>query len=734
MQARPSTHPSPELLRTLASSQFDPATVERVLSHLDACSDCRQTARSVLGEDAFQRLFSGRASAATAPSAFGPADTAGTGPAPAPPPVALPISAIFPELRDHPQYEVQRELGRGGMGVVYLARNKLMDRLEVLKVVGKQLLGQPGAAERFLREIRSAARLNHPNIVTAHSAFQAGELLVFAMEYVAGENLGQVVRAHGKLPVANACYYVQQVARGLQHAFEAGMVHRDIKPHNLILVRSAKKHMVKILDFGLAKATREGEEADRGLTGTGAMLGTPDYIAPEQTLDAARADIRADIYSLGCTLYFLLTGSPPFQAGSQYELLQAHHMKEPTPLNHLRSDVPPELAAVASKMMAKDPARRYQTPAEVVQALTPFLKPVARAQPADTDRGGRSTAAPRPAFPGTLIEGQATIDRAARAPKPTAAGPTRQSASLVNQPAAAPEAGWSLMADSTMAPKPPPANPPAAPMAQGTVIEGSVPVATGAQPANALQARPAGFKLPKKWLVVAGAGMAGLLLIVLLVVLVTRPGPGSDPGAEQAKQPKQSLHTVFIDEDFRTAFEKKLNLPEGWHDIPTNTCRIAQVHNQPCLEVDKSAIKDYDAHPLVTVNLPPVKLSGNFFIEGTCVIDEGQSLHFGSDGDNIGGPWLSVTIDYAGAVSFVRGFKDPPDVHQPPPSYKPGLPTKFLLTRKGDLVSVELNNEVAAAKHLGAVNHHSRLHVMLSAQRGGRGSRLYRLKVGTLPP
>src|SRR5205085_12473387 len=144
-----------------------------------------------------------------------------------------------------------------------------------------------------------------------YSALQAGELLVLAMEYVQGEDLAHFVRAHGRLPVANACYYVQQVALGLQHAFEKGMVHRDIKPQNLILAREGKKHVVKILDFGLAKASREGEEADRGLTGTGWMMGTPDYIAPEQALDAARADIRADIYSLGCTLYYLLSGNPP---------------------------------------------------------------------------------------------------------------------------------------------------------------------------------------------------------------------------------------------------------------------------------------------------------------------------------------------------------------------------------------------------------------------------------------
>src|SRR5215472_13106602 len=160
-----------------------------------------------------------------------------------------------------------------------------MARLEVLKVVTQRMLQRPGARHRFLREIRSAAQLNHPNVVSAYNAMQLGELLVFAMEYVPGEDLAQVVKNYGgPLPVLNACYYTQQVVLGLQAAFEKGMVHRDIKPHNLILAKHEKKHIVKILDFGLAKARSEGE-TQHELTGAGQMLGTPEYMAPEQWLD-----------------------------------------------------------------------------------------------------------------------------------------------------------------------------------------------------------------------------------------------------------------------------------------------------------------------------------------------------------------------------------------------------------------------------------------------------------------
>ncbi len=279
------------------------------------------------------------------------------------------------ELRQHPQYEVMRELGRGGMGVVYLARHRLMKRVDVLKVVNPLLVRDPGVRQRFLQEIEMAARLRHPNVVAAYHAEQLGQLLMLVMEYAPGETLEQVVANRARqLPVVNACYYAQQVARGLQHAFEQGLVHRDIKPQNLILTVTEKKtHAVRILDFGLAKARSDSEGAADGLTGTGMMMGTPGYMAPEQAEDAGCADIRADIYSLGCTLYFLLVGQAPFAQKSLRGLLEAHASKEAPRVSALRGDVPEELSVVIQRMMAKDPEKRYQKPDEVVKALTPFI-------------------------------------------------------------------------------------------------------------------------------------------------------------------------------------------------------------------------------------------------------------------------------------------------------------------------------------------------------------------------
>ncbi len=192
--------------------------------------------------------------------------------------------------------------------------------------------------------------------------------------------------------MANACNYIHQAALGLQHAHEHGMVHRDIKPGNLMLASQGNRAVVKVLDFGLAKVTSEGA-VDGGLTHEGQMLGTPDFIAPEQISNAQTADIRADIYSLGCTLYYLLTGKPPFQGDSLYDILQAHHSMDATPLNLVRPEVPVELAAIVAKMMAKEPGRRFQEPKEVAQALKPFFK--AGAAP----RWERSRMSPGPRFP-----------------------------------------------------------------------------------------------------------------------------------------------------------------------------------------------------------------------------------------------------------------------------------------------------------------------------------------------
>jgi serine/threonine protein kinase len=364
MDAPPSLHPTDQTLDAYGLGKLNDSSAEAVSKHLEECPACRRRVAEMSSDSFLSRLREAQARPGTsspgrAPSDVSRAERGRKAPAGS---SSRPAADTLPSgLAEHPDYEVLRELGRGGMGVVYLAHNRLMGRDEVLKVMGRHVIERPGVRDRFLREIRSVAKLRHPNIVTAYSAFRLGESILFAMEYVEGLDLARLVQAKGPLPVAHACSFAYQAALGLQHAHEHGMVHRDIKPGNLMLSRQGGRPLVQILDFGLAKAARE-DPVDGGLTHEGQMLGTPDFIAPEQTIDAQKADIRADIYSLGCTLYYLLSGGPPFRGASLYDVLQAHHSMDARPLNLVRPEVPVELAAVVARMMAKDPDRRYQTP------------------------------------------------------------------------------------------------------------------------------------------------------------------------------------------------------------------------------------------------------------------------------------------------------------------------------------------------------------------------------------
>jgi serine/threonine protein kinase len=280
---------------------------------------------------------------------------------------------VPPELVDHPRYRVVRLLGQGGMGAVYLAEHRVMERLVALKVMRAELVRDDAAVDRFRREVRTAARLWHPNIVTAFDADQVGALHFLVMEYVEGVDLAKRLALNGPLPVAEACSHLRHAALGLHHAFEKGMIHRDIKPHNLILATGEAGERfgrVKILDFGLA---RFSNAASSGQTASGMILGTVDFMAPEQADNARTVDIRADIYSLGCSLYYLLAARVPFPEGSLLQKMLAQMEKAPEPLSQFRTDLPPLLLNVITRMMAKKPEERYQTPAEVAQVLEPFL-------------------------------------------------------------------------------------------------------------------------------------------------------------------------------------------------------------------------------------------------------------------------------------------------------------------------------------------------------------------------
>ena len=272
-------------------------------------------------------------------------------------------------------YLIRDILGRGGMGVVYLAEHADLRRKVALKVLvtGKND-NQKLAQERFLREARAAAALDHPNIVRMFDVSSHGPMPYLVMEYVEGQTLQQRLDAKGAIPFAEAVDFIAQAAAGLQHAHEQGFVHRDIKPANLILDRTGA---IKLLDMGLARSAVDATDNLTERLDSGAVVGTADYIAPEQALSHAKVDGRADIYSLGASLFVLVSGKPPFEGPTAQKLLH-HQMKAPPPLSELNPELPKGLTAVVAKMLAKKPEQRFPSAADVIAALAPWLGNSAR--------------------------------------------------------------------------------------------------------------------------------------------------------------------------------------------------------------------------------------------------------------------------------------------------------------------------------------------------------------------
>src|SRR5947209_1071145 len=294
------THPSHEQLAAFGSGQLGPGEMAEVERHVAGCDACNAVLESLPDDSLVSLLKDGptladaAAGGETLPAGPGqPVDAGATsefsvdaGADPGAMAAGQSDTVAVPgPLREHARYHVEGLLGAGGMGAVYRARHRMMDRPVALKVINRQLVDRPGMVERFHREVRAAARLSHPNIVTAHDAEQAGDSHFLVMEFVEGTSLDRLVRERGPLPVAEACDYMRQAALGLQHAFQRGMVHRDIKPANLLVTRTGG--VIKILDMGLARLNRPagGDDSASALTQEGAVVGTLDFIAPEQAMD-----------------------------------------------------------------------------------------------------------------------------------------------------------------------------------------------------------------------------------------------------------------------------------------------------------------------------------------------------------------------------------------------------------------------------------------------------------------
>jgi urea transport system substrate-binding protein len=367
-------HPAADRLRDFSLGRLTAADSAAIEAHLVDCPHCWEVLTEMDDRDGLlSRLRAAGPRDANKPPGQAPTPVAPSpGDQEAPEPLATAGHEPVPEgLRDHPRYRILGLLGRGGMGTVFQAEHRLLERPVVIKVLRPELIGDEELLQRFQREARLAAKLAHPNVVTVYEAEQVGPTHLLVMEFIEGQTLAELLRKRGPLPVAVACELVRQAAVGLQHVHEQGLVHRDIKPSNLIVTDGGQ---LKVLDLGLA-FLKAGAPKDQDLTHPQQSMGTIDYMAPEQWEDSHGVDIRADIYSLGCTFYYLLAGSPPFGVSKDPNIMRriwAHSLAPIPPIRAKRPDVPKELAAVLNRMLAKDRADRYAVPVEVAAALAPY--------------------------------------------------------------------------------------------------------------------------------------------------------------------------------------------------------------------------------------------------------------------------------------------------------------------------------------------------------------------------
>jgi serine/threonine-protein kinase len=278
------------------------------------------------------------------------------------------------------RYVVADKIGEGGMGKVFRARRTDDGRTVALKVIRPALLTNEVVRGRYAREVQAAGRLEHPNIVHVFDAGEADGRFYLAMEFVDGIDLSQLMHEYGPAEVVEACEYVRQAALGLQHAHDRGFIHRDVKPSNVLV--AGERHLpqatgpavVKLLDLGLSRAIDPEDMVVPDLTRDHTVVGTPDYMAPEQAKSSKLVDHRADLYSLGCTFYYLLVGHPPFPNGNKLEKLMYHQLNQPPPVQGLRPEAPEAVADIIDRLLAKNPEDRIQSAAELAALLEPLAK------------------------------------------------------------------------------------------------------------------------------------------------------------------------------------------------------------------------------------------------------------------------------------------------------------------------------------------------------------------------
>ena len=320
------------------------------------------------------------------------------------------VSSADSELRAHVErvlsdhYELDSEIGRGGMGIVYRAKDRRLKRTVAIKLLPPELAFRSDIKTRFLREAETAAQLSHPNIVPIYTVDETEGLVFFVMAYVDGENLAKRIFERGVLPCDEVRRILREVADALAYAHERGVVHRDIKPDNIIIASQTGRPMVT--DFGIARAVSDG---DSRLTATGMAIGTPAYMSPEQAAGERTIDGRSDLYSLGVVAYQMLAGEPPFVAASTPAMLVKHISERPLPVQQRRADVPEDLARAVMLLLEKDPANRFPSASALVTALDSGTIPSSSSR---TSGGSRQTEAGADAYAGSTAARSAQSTRA----------------------------------------------------------------------------------------------------------------------------------------------------------------------------------------------------------------------------------------------------------------------------------------------------------------------------------
>lgn len=375
---QPSPCPSREELAALTLGTLTEEAWQTVADHVETCADCAAALKSLSdssdsGDELIGRLRELKGSAE--PTIDESRDSVGVG---------FGSDIEFAEAAGDPrtnrlppgtrlrEYRLLERIGEGGMGTVYRAVHTRLERLVALKVLGGDRMHRPAAMTRFQREMKAVGQINHPNVVQATDAGESNGTHFLVMELVEGIDVARLVHRRGPLRVADACEIVRQACLGLANIHQHGLIHRDIKASNLIL---ASGGTVKILDLGLA-LLQEGRHARRGTTSAGLVLGSFDYLAPEQADDPHTVDSRADLYSLGCTFFQLLTGQTPFPAprySTPLQKMKAHERVPPPPVQTLRDEVPREVGRIVAKLLAKKPEQRFESAAQVAAALQPFI-------------------------------------------------------------------------------------------------------------------------------------------------------------------------------------------------------------------------------------------------------------------------------------------------------------------------------------------------------------------------